>query len=310
MTYSFRIVLLPVLMAGLCLTMARPAAAQRRKLDALPRLARAKAEVVRRLADIRRQAKTKAEDMNLLSLEVAAFRTLRTLRATKGQTEGLLKLLKDDFVKDTKRENAKTTPKFRKALSGLRNEFRKAGLEADDDEEVKAAIERVDILADEDEFLDDGVDVTPAAGVASAEALRLFLPQQVYILLRSTEDEISDPVTVLVEALADGIASPEDWKGIREDAAGQVAWMIGGFNPKGTAAKVRTEALKWLDSKYNPKIKPPEFDKQRTALRKDAEDKFKATPMVVLSNIARHRMAELLSNPRLKDALKARLKKQ
>jgi hypothetical protein len=306
MTYRFRIMLFSALMIGLSLTLTRPATGQRRKVDAFPRLAGNKMDSGRWLAGARRQAKGKAPDMNMISLEVAAFRTLRTLRATRGQTEALLKLVKEDFVKDSKREDAKTTLKFRKALLGLRAEFRRAGME-DDDEDVKAATEKVDLLADDDEALDDGVDVTTAAGIASADAMRLFTPQQVFALLKSAEEEITDPTTVLLDALADGLTVPaEDWKTIRDDAASQVAWMIGGLNPKGSA-KFRAEAMKWLDTKHATKMKPPEFDKQRAALRADANEKFKAQPIVVLSNIARHRMAELLSNPRLPAALKARL---
>jgi hypothetical protein len=308
MTYRFRIALMLALLTGLCLTLEVPAAGRRQKLDAFPRMTGSKMHAGRWLGGLRLQAKGKPVDMNMVSLEVAAFRTLRTLRATRTQCDELLKLFKEDFVKDSRRQEAKTTPKFRKALIGLRNMFRTAGMEGDEDDDFRSAMDRIDLLFDDDEQLDDGVDVTPAASDAARVALRLFTPQQIFALLRSSEDEITDPSTILVEALSDGLtAKPEDWKSIREDAASQAAWMISGRILK-TPSKVRVEIGKWLDAKHAAKMKPPEFEKQRAALRAEADEKFKASPTAVLGNIAWHRMAELLCNPRLPAALKARIK--
>jgi hypothetical protein len=302
-----RLVLFLVLTASLCLTLKGPAAGHRRKVEHFPRLAVSKMDAGRSLAGVHRQGKGK-EDMNMVSLEVAAFRTLRTLRATPAQTKKLLELFKEDFVKDSKREPAKTTLKFRKALVGVRDMFSTAGAEGDEDEEVRAAIDRLDLLRDEDEDLDDGVDVTPAVYGPAREALRQFSPRQIYNLVRATEDEITDPASVLLEALEDGLnAKPDDWKTIREDASNQVAWLMSGLNPK-NMAKFRTEAVKWLDEKYKAKMKPADFSKKREALRTEAEEKFRVLPTTVLANIAWHRMAELLCNPRLPAALKARLK--
>jgi hypothetical protein len=284
MMFRSRIVLLPALLAGMCLTVECP------------------------MAGARQDKTPKTEDMNMVSLEVAAFRTLRTLRATPAQMKGLQALLKEEFVKDSKREAAKTTFKFRKSLLAVRDMFRTSGPEADDDEDVKLALDRLDLLRDEDEELDDGVDLTPAAGLPAREALRLFTPRQIFALMKSTEEEISDPIAVLIGALEDSLTvSADDWKILRDEAASQVAWMTSGLGSKGPT-KVRGEAVKWLDSKYALKLKGPEFNKQRRKLEAEAAEKFKVFPTTVLGNIAWHRLAELLCNPRLPAALKARLK--
>jgi hypothetical protein len=253
------------------------------------------------------QAKTKpaAEqpNANTLSLEVMALRSLRTWQATPAQMKALQGLLKEDFIKQTKRQPAKASRKLVKNMQLLLT-----ALIQDDEDDIKTYSEKVDVLRDEDEEIDDVVEVTPAAAVPAAKALRLFTPRQVLAYLKSFEDALPEPASVLLEALEDGRdATPEKWKKIREDAVAQVGWLLGGLTPK-QPEKLAGEVQKWLNAHH--KLKAEELSKQRGKLVEEINKEFtgRVSPNVILLNVAWHGMAELLCNPRLPAALAKRVK--
>jgi hypothetical protein len=249
------------------------------------------------------QTKTKTINANNLSLEVTALRSLRTWQATPAQMKALLGLLKEDFVKKTQREPAKASAKLVKNMRLLRQ-----ALIQDEEDDIKTYSERVDILFDEDEELDDAVEVTPEAALPARTALRLFTPRQVMAYLRSLEDDLPDPASVLVEALVDGVnVSPERWKKVREDAVARVVWLLLGLAPK-ESAKLADDARKWLDAHH--KMKSEELNKQRSKLEEEVNKELtsRVMPTTILTNVAWHGMAELLCNPRLRIVLEERLK--
>src|SRR4051812_39365504 len=102
-------------------------------------------------SDKKDKPKGQGPDPNLLSLEVAALRTLRTLQATPAQLKGMLDLLKPGLVKKVDREPAKVSPQLRKNLRLLRDALAK-----DDEEEIDTYGKKVEVLRDdEDEVFDD-----------------------------------------------------------------------------------------------------------------------------------------------------------
>jgi hypothetical protein len=249
------------------------------------------------------KGKAKTPDPNMLSLEVTALRTLRTLQATPAQMKALLALHQKDFVKAIKREPAKVTAKYRKTLVALRD-----ALVQDDDDEIKTLSEKLEILKDDDEEVFDAVETTPAASEPARDAMRLFTPSQILAFMKANEDDLADPADVLMDALDEGAsASAEQWTELRDDAARQVAWMIAGLAPK-APGKVRGEVQKWLDAKHV--LKPEDFKSKRSALQAEATKMFtnRVAPTTILTNFTWHSMAELLCNPRLPTALRARLK--
>jgi hypothetical protein len=252
---------------------------------------------------LRAQAPKTKLTPNFLSLEVTALRSLRTWQATPAQMKALLGLLKPDFVKKTKREPAKVSDKLVKNMGLLRD-----ALVQDEEEDIRALSDKVDVLLDEDEVLDDKVEISPAAAGPAREALRLFTPRQVLAFLKSFEDDLPDPPTVLLDALDAGTdAKPDKWEEVREEAVAQVVWLLGGLALK-QPEKLAAEVRKWLDGHH--KIKAEDLTKQRARLEEEINKEFtsRISPNGMLFNITWHGMAELLCNPRLKAALEERLK--
>ncbi len=244
-----------------------------------------------------------AADPNLLSLEIHALRTLRTLRATPAQMKAMLALVKPDFVKKVDRSPAKVSAPLRKNLRLLRD-----ALARDNEEDLEKYGKRVEVLReDEDEVLDDDVSVTRNAIDPARQALRLFTARQLLALLQTLDEDRLDPGTVLLDALNEGLESKaEDWQKTRDAAASRVVWLVGPLSKD--ADKTRARLRKWLDDKH--KLSADDLSKQKDQLFDEARAEFaaKISPATLLNNSAWYALAELFSNPRLPSALRARLK--
>jgi hypothetical protein len=242
-------------------------------------------------------------DPNVLSLEILALRTLRTLRATPAQMKGLQALLKPDFVKKVERAPARVSAPLRKNLRLLRD-----ALVRDDEEGFEKYGKRVEILREDDEeVFEDDVPITRAAIEPARQALRLFTARQVLILLQTLDEDRLDPPQVLLDALNEGLGcKPEDWQKIRDAASARVVWLVGPLAKD--AAKTRTRIRAWLDEKH--KLSAEDLEMQKPKLADAALQEFAAKigPATLLNNSAWYAMTELLCNPRLPAVLRARLK--
>lgn len=249
-----------------------------------------------------RAADDTAEDVNQVSMEVAALRTLQKLQPSATQLKALAALVKPTFVKPGKRDAAKAGPRYRANLLRLRT-----ALVNDVEADIKTSLAKVEDL-EEDQELDDGIEITRPAALQAVDAVRLFTPQQVLSYLSTYEEDLPDPVAILLDALEEGQdEDAEDWKDTRDEAADEAAWLLGGlFNKQ--ANGIREAAKEWLDKKHA--LKGEALEKQRDALSEELLKEFgrKTSPLNVLRHVMLHDMAELLSNPRLPAAVEARLK--
>src|SRR5262249_55497143 len=116
-----------------------------------------------------------------------------------------------------------------------------------------------------------------------------------------------DPVESLLDAL-DAVRSlkADEWKALRQDLADQVGRLVAGLDAD-KATAVGDRAVQLLIRVRA--LKEAEFKEQRAELEKEARQLAgEAGPLDVLRHLAEYALAELLSNPRLGQALTARLR--
>jgi hypothetical protein len=242
------------------------------------------------------------DDLNALSLEVAALQLVHQLDLTTDQMEAFAKLAKDAAPKDTTRKPARVSNKYRKTL----RRYHDALVEGDDDRIDELAEEIADLRDAEDSTLDDQVEVTDEARRLAPRALKLLGARQTAAYLGLYGDDLPDPVDDLLAALGRSHDSEDrEWKELRDDTAQEVGWLVAGFD-KDEARKVSDRASALLDRVHD--LKDEEFKTQRPQLEKEARDLAGAVgPTEVLRHVLERDLAELLANPRLPAALDARL---
>jgi hypothetical protein len=239
-----------------------------------------------------------------LSLEVAALQTLHEFKFTPAQMERLQKLTRETAEKPRKRKAGKASADFRTALDALRA----ALVEDSDDDQIDSLEEQIDGLRDsEGPDLDDGVDITTAARKRAPEVLRRLHVRQVASFVAANADEIIDPVERLIEALTLARKKKADaWKEYRAGLAEEIGWLVAGLDEK-KSQPVGAQVAVLLGKAR--RLAAEEFKKQQPALEKEARKiAGGVNPTAVLRHTAEHALAEMLSNPRLAAALKARLK--
>jgi hypothetical protein len=262
------------------------------------------------------------EDVNYLSMEVNALRTLYLLRGSDpdasvgGQNpDERLKEFKTYSAcaqkEEKKREEAKVSDAYRKTLVELR-----AALIADDVERIEEFDKKLqDLQKAEEPDLDDRVEITDEARKKAG----LFVhnhcsADQVITYLASYGKDLPNPRTLLYNAMRVTTkkpgtfgkkATPEEWKEIRAFTIREVAWQVGGLNlKKGDRVEDRVGAL--LDKAYA--MSDAELKKNTPFLRKQAVIIAGAVaPFDLLKTVIDQDVAEMLSNPRLIPAANARL---
>jgi hypothetical protein len=241
------------------------------------------------------------EDPNDLSLEVAALQTLRSLKLTPAQLDALAELARDASLKDDrKRDPAKASDEYRKALADLRDALAR-GDEDKLDERTKAAD---DALSDDDD-LDDAVEPTAAARKRAPEFLRRLTARQVASYLADHRDDPADPLETLTAALDDARKlTGNEWDEKRDATVGALSWLVAGADAE-AADRVGGQVRELLDRAH--RLKGEEFKAQRDDLADEAKRIVgDGGPVEVIRHYTEWGLAELLSNPRLAAAVEVR----
>lgn len=241
--------------------------------------------------------------LHRVTQEVAALRTLYELRLTPEQMQSLLKLAKQTRAPDREYKKGKASDDYRSLL----NDLRKALVEAGDTDRIDELEEKVSDLADSEQpDVDDTFEVTAKARQRVPEVFKQLKPAQVAAYYSRQADDVGDPLDDLV-ALLDDVRElkPDEWKEQRDETAEEIAWLVAGVDAvKGEKVyndvlSLTKQAREATDEEY--KAKKPDLEKKARAVVGDI------SPDQVLRHHLERTLAELLSNPCLEDALKARL---
>jgi hypothetical protein len=236
-----------------------------------------------------------------LSLEVAALKTLHELKASRAQLEVLRK-----WAAETARKGAvdpgKVSNAYRKALQQLYD-----ALLNDNDDQVKELEDKLERLSEAtDVELDDDLDSTAEARNRAPEALRLFTTREIVSYIDEYGDKFPDPLAELLNALNEIRELKKDkLKEHCEKAARSAAELVAGFDDAkqqqlaDRALQLLKKASTLSDEEF--KDQKPELERSIRALLTDV------SPADVIRNVLHRDMAELLTNPRLKSAIDARL---
>jgi len=231
-------------------------------------------------------------DLNELSLEVAALKTLHRLQLTSAQlqvlaqTEGLA-------VKGEARQPAKTTGRYRKALVDLR-----AALIRGEEKQIDELHDRLDELETEDQpDLDDGVEISARARTLAGDFLRLLTPRQVMRFLADRE-EVPDLRLLILTAIVKGRSlNGEAWKELRDEAAEEAADLLAGVREAEHKRALETVTA-LLDA--GRRYRENELEKLKTDTDAAVARLVGGRgPLELLRNVLERDLAELLSNPRL-----------
>jgi hypothetical protein len=250
------------------------------------------------------QSKDKEPTLADLSLEVNALRTLYHLEATPEQLQALQKLAKETAQKSRQRDS-KGSKDYRQALINLRG----ALVAAKDEDQIDKFEEKLTEIQQNEEYqIDDEVEVTDAARRRTPEVLKLFKEDQVKTLAETFDEEAAKPADYLVKALVKvRELKPEEWEEHRDEVASEVSQWVGGIDAK-KYGRTHDQVIALLNKAHG--LKDADFEKQQPELEKTARQIVgNLKEEVALRNKVEHTVAELLSNPCLEAALKARLSK-
>jgi hypothetical protein len=239
-----------------------------------------------------------------LSLEVNALLRMHYFKVTPSQMDRLQKLAKETAEKPRKRKAGQASDDLREALESLHG----ALVEDLDDDQIDSLEERLDDLREaEKPALDDDVEITDAARRRAPEVLRQLSARQVAAYIAANSDDLHDPLERLTEALAKAQElKARAWKELRDETAEEVGLLVAGLDEE-KSEKVSSKALTLLSRARG--LTAEEFRKQQPELEKEARRIVgDVQPTDVLRHAAEYALAELLSNPRLEAALKARRK--
>jgi len=235
------------------------------------------------------ERKPAPRDLNLVSMEVKACRTLRGLKATPLQLTTIARLAKNTVGRPNKREPAKAANSYIETLTGLRE-----ALIANDEGKIESLKEKLDDLEAKDApDLDDDIEITDAAEIEAARLLDIFGPRQIVAYADMLGDDLPDPVQSIVDGLDEGRQlKGEEWQAARDELADRIAWVVCGMNGENTS-KLEEQLSRFLERKHGEEGKSSDRESE---IRKLVGS---PGPVVVLRNVLEHELAELLSNPQL-----------
>lgn len=248
-------------------------------------------------------AKNGAADLTALHLEVTALETIHQLQLTRAQLDQLARIAPTTAHKGPLGRPATASDDYQKALKDLRD----ALVEEDEDHITDLSV-ALDELREKEEPDFAEVEITDAAGRQTAALLRGLSARQVMSYLAEFADEFPDPLEKLTDTF-DEIRkeSDKDWEALRDEVAGQVAWLVAGLDrPAEDRLRPRVKELlarvrKMKDDEYT--ARKAELDKAAQALIGNVG------PTDVIRHFTERSLAELLSNPRLAVAVEALRKK-
>jgi hypothetical protein len=239
-----------------------------------------------------------------LKLEVDSLQTLYHFQFTAEQMRSLADIAPRTARQDRPRKPGKVSDEYRQQLLDLRN----ALIDANDDENIDNLEDKLDELAqNEKPTLDDDIELTAAARQRVPEVLRRLKPAQLAHYLGYIEDEVLDPREHLRASLEKVRELKRDeWKEKRDEIAEEIGWLVTGVDAD-QSGRVSDRVVALLSKVRG--LSAEEFKKQRNELDRAAEQIIgDVGPAAVLQHTVEHALAELLSNPRLGAALKARLR--
>ena len=243
------------------------------------------------------------EDVNNIHLEVAALESINHFKLTRSQLEQLRKLAASMARKAAPVRALEVGGEFYKALAELRD-----ALIDDNEARVAALTVALDEVREKEnpEFAD--IEITAEARKRTPEVLHGLGARQVMGYLSDFSEEFPDPRDKIDETFDEiRTLKGKEWEELRDETAGQVAWLIAGLDAA-AESRVRQRVVALLN-RVHP-MKDEEFSAKQEELSKQVEEIVgKVGPIEVIHHFTERSVAELLSNPRLKAAVEARLKK-
>jgi hypothetical protein len=238
-----------------------------------------------------------------LSLDVQALRAFYSLQLTDEQLKQIARLARETAEPERQRQ-PKASNEVRKVLVDLRE----ALIDASDDDKIGDREDELDQVTEKEKpSLDDSFDVTKAARKRTPEVLKLLKADQLAAYYSSVSEELVEPLPRLTEALVQ-VRSLEkaEWRDKRDEIADEIAWAVAGVD----AAKAEpiSDKVVALLSKARS-LSQEEFQAKKAELEKEAKALVgDVGGDELLRHHAEHTIADLLSNPRLAAAIKAKLK--
>src|SRR5262245_46122122 len=237
-----------------------------------------------------------------LTQEIRALRTMFSLRMTTPQLHALQKQAKETMDKEREYKKGKISDDLR----GVLGDYRRALVEAEDEERISELDEKVsDLYEAERPEVDDHFDITDAARARVPAIYKLLKPNQLVVYFYTEIEDILDPQDELVAYLEEIRESkPADWEEVRDEVAKKLGWLVGGLDA-GQAAKVSAGVTELLTRAR--KLSDEEFKSLKPKLEEKARKTIgEVDSTLVLRHHLERTLAELLSNPRLQEALQAR----
>jgi hypothetical protein len=260
-------------------------------------------------------------DINDLSMEVAALRTLYLFKANPDQNSysspqelaewnfyGIRPRAAACAQKFRQRQEADVSKNYVKLLTELR-----AAFITGQENRINALSEQLDALTDEeDPDLDDKIEITDEARKQAPQALKNFNPQKLAGYIAAYGKDFPQPFGLMYKTMrlnGKGTKpSQEDWKTTYDFVVKEVSWQVAGLDLK-EQKKVGDQARKILDKAYG--MSNEELKKNGAAgvgLRAELSKLVRqASPTDPLKHVLEQDLAELLSNPRLLPAITAKL---
>jgi hypothetical protein len=237
-------------------------------------------------------------------MEVAALQSLHQFDFTKSQLETLQKLATGTMQKSPMPNAGKVSKELRDKLVALR----RALVDGKDGERISKLSDDLEALRDKEEpGLDDTVQITEAARQRVPAALRLLKPTQLAAYVADNAEDIADPADELIESLTEvrGMTAAE-WQEEREEVVEEVSRIVAGLD-SAKAKKIGDEVNALLLKARS--LSKAQFQNQQAEFHEAAR---RVVGNVSMLDVLRHQieldLATLLSNPRLPQALAARLK--
>jgi len=257
--------------------------------------------------------------VNDLSMEVAALRTMYLLKASPDQAPELPDRNQFNAINfcalhpkvtaqpPRDRYEAKVSKNYRKVLADLR-----AAFIVNHDARIRELSDQLEELTKgEQPELDDAVEITEPARNNTHRLLLYFDANRTVPYLAAYGKEFPDPFFLILSSLGavpkGKKPSADDWPGVREFVIKEVSWQIGGLNFD-KQEQIAAQVTEFLDK--TRKLSEAELKngglpggKLRSAIGKitnvvDCAD--------IMRNVLQQDLAELLSNPRLLPAWRAR----
>jgi hypothetical protein len=259
------------------------------------------------------------DDVNDLSMEVAALRTMYLLKASPDQALELpdrnqfnaisyiAKSPKPTAVPPRERKEAKVSKNYRKVLTDLR-----AAFIANHEARIRELSDQLEELTnDEQPELDDAIEVTELARNNTHRLLLYFDANRTVPYLAAYGKEFPDPFMLILSSIGAAAKSKkpsdEDWPELRDFLIKEVSWQVGGLNLK-KQQLIGAQVADYLDMTY--KLGDAELKKGGMPGGKLKGPLGKIINVVdccnIIRNVLEQDLAELLSNPRLLEARKAR----